>query len=164
MKNVFPQWTRSHYHPLNNVNILKSSNNVNILKYKCIGDGSWRFWPTGDPRLPETVSRRQESGFAEKNLPPWSDLNETFLQWTFFCCPISGVFSQPCLPETIDCSVSSCFMNTKMTSNIINVDTSFRHANYSDSFVSGRLPRFQSFHQISVTCWCVLPSDLVSMF
>ena len=75
------------------------------------------------------------------------------------------ISSQPCLPETIDCSVSSC-INIKMTSNIINVDTSFRNLNYSIAFVSVRFPRFHipKFHQISVTCLCVLPSDHVNMF
>ena len=64
----------------------------------------------------------------------------------------------------IDYSVSNCFMNIKMKSNIINVETSFRHANHSAAFVSVRLLRFHipKFHPIPVTCWCLLPSDLVN--
>ena len=63
-----------------------------------------------------------------------------------------AVSSQLCLHKTIDYSVSNCFMNMKMKSNIINVETSFRHANNSAAFVSGRLLRFQipKFHLIKV--------------
>ena len=33
------------------------------------------------------------------------------------------------IPETVDSSVSSYFMNTKMEGNVINVDIGFSHAN-----------------------------------
>ena len=41
-----------------------------------------------------------------------------------------------------------------MNSNIINVETSFRNANHSAAFVSGRLLRFDipKFHQIRMSC------------
>ena len=75
-----------------------------------------------------------------------------------------AVSSQLCLHETIDYSLINCFMNIKMKSNIINVETSFRHANHSAAFVYGKLLRFliPKFHLIPVTCWCLLPSDLVN--
>ena len=46
------------------------------------------------------------------------------------------------MPETIDSSIISYFINIKMESNIINVDIGFSHANYSSAFVS------DIFHQI----------------
>ena len=67
------------------------------------------------------------------------------------------------LYEMIVYSVSNCFMSIKMNSNIINVETSFRHAHHAAVFISGRLLWFNipKFHQIPITCWCVLSSDLV---
>ena len=52
-----------------------------------------------------------------------------------------------------------------ISSFVFYIDTSFCHANYSDAIVSGRLPRFHipTFHQIPVTVWCVLSSDLVNI-
>ena len=47
-----------------------------------------------------------------------------------------AVSSQLCLHETIDYSECNCFMNIKMKSiMIINVETNFRHANYSAAFL-----------------------------
>ena len=109
-----------------------------------------------DPSLPKTVPIRQQSGFAERNL---SRLDVIWMKRSssgyscFWSVRVRAVSSIPCLPETIVCSVSSSFIKTKMTSSIINDNTSFSHANYSDAFVSGRLPRFHipKFHNISVT-------------
>ena len=77
--------------------------------------------------------------------------------------------AQPCLWTILhgflwDKLVSNCFMNIKIKSIIINVETNFRHANHSAAFVSGRPLRFhiQKFHQIPVTCWSLPPSDLVN--
>ena len=90
---------------------------------------------------------------CELNVPP--------VQLVFFFFFFGGggsvrfwtVSSQPCSPETTDYSVSSCFLNIKMTSNIINVDTNFRQYDNSAPFGSGRLSRFHipKFNQISVT-------------
>ena len=143
--------------------------NVNILNILQV-HRRWFLTVLADPCLLETVPRRQQSGFAERNLCRidviWMKRSFSGFRVFFSVCRLRAVSCQPCLPETIDCSINSCFMTTKMTSYIINVDTSFRHVNYSDAFVSGRLPRFHipKFHHISVTCWCVLPSDLVNMF
>ena len=95
---------------------------------------------------------------SEWNVPP--------MELGFFLSAQSrAVSSHLYLHETIDYSVSNCFMNIKMQSNIINVETCFRHANHSAEVVSGRLLRFHipKFHRIPVTCWCLLPSDLVNM-
>ena len=75
-----------------------------------------------------------------------------------------AVSSQLCLYETIDYSVSNLFHDIKLKSNIINVKTSFRDANHSAAFVSGRLLRFHitKCHQIPVTSCCLLPGSLVN--
>ena len=97
----------------------------------------------------------------------WSKWNVPSVELGFFLSALSrAVSSHLCLHETIDYSVSNCFMNIKMKSNIINVETIFRHANHSAAFVSGRLLRFHipNFHPIPATCWCLLPGmpgDLV---
>ena len=141
--------------------IIRTAQNINILTItKCTDD-------FGGSSLQETVPRRQQSEFAERNLfSSWCDacLNETFLQWILgwgwgWSVRFRAVSGQPCLPKTIDCPVSYCFITTKMTIKIINVDANFRYTNYSDAFVCGRLPssNIPKFHQISVTCWCVFP-------
>ena len=130
----------------------------------CIGEGYGQFWWT-------FTYQRQfldviQSGVAVRNVTRFDVI------WMKRCS--SGVFfylsarsravaSQLCLHETIDYSVGNCFMNIKMTSNIINVETNLRHDNHSDAFVSGRLLRFHiaKFHLVSVTCWCLTPCDLV---
>ena len=128
-------------------------------------DCSGQFWLT-------LAYQRQfldviQSGFAVK-MPPvliWSEWNVSLVELVFVLSVRSrAVSSHLCLHETIDYSVSNCFMNIKMKSIIINVETNFRHANHSAAFVSGRLLRFHipKFHHIPVTCWCVLSSDLVN--
>ena len=62
----------------------------------------------------------------------------------FLSARFRTVSSQLGLHETIDYSVSNCFMNIKMKSSIINVEISFRHANHSAAFVSG-MSRFVKF-------------------
>ena len=127
-------------------------------------DGSGQLWWT-------LTYQRQfldvtQSGFAVK-MPPiliWSEWNVTPGSYFFLSAQSWAVSSQLCLHETIGYSVSNCFMNIKMKSVIINVETNFRHANHSAAFVSGMLLWFHipKFHHIPVTCWCLLPSDLVN--
>ena len=128
----------------------------------CIGDGSGQFrWIL--------TYQRQFLDVIQSVLAVW---NVTYLDviwikrssgWVsfLFVCPISGGLMPTFLHETIAYLVSNWFMNIKMKCNISNVETSFRHVNHSASFVSGRLLRFHipKCHQISVTCWCLLPSD-----
>ena len=53
----------------------------------------------------------------------WSEWNVPPVELVFFLSIRSRVVSsQLCLHEMIDYSVSNCFMNIKMKSNIINVD------------------------------------------
>ena len=80
----------------------------------------------------------------------------------FSAFSISAVSSQISLHETIVNSVINCLMNIKMKSNIINVETSFRHANHSAAIVSDRRFNIPKFHQIPLICWCVLSSDRVN--
>ena len=120
-----------------------------------------------DINVPETVPRCYTKRFCCKKChPSWFGLNETFLRWSFFFLSARSraVLGQLCLHETIDYSVSNCFMNIKMKSNIMNVEISFHHANHSAAFVSGRLLRIHipKFHQISVTSWCLHTSDLLN--
>ena len=73
----------------------------------------------------------------------WSEWNVPPVELDFVLSARSRVVSsQLRLHETIDYSVSNCFMNIKMKSIIINVETNFRHADHSAAFVSGRLLRF----------------------
>ena len=135
----------------------------------CIWDGSRRFWwiLTYQRQLLDVM----QSEFAVRNLSRldviW--MKHSSSQVGFFLPARSQVVSsQLSLRETIVYSVSKCFMNIKMNRNIlllINIETSFRHANHSASFVSGRLLQFNipKFHQIPITCWCVLSSDHVNM-
>ena len=129
------------------------------------GDGSGQFWWT-------LTYKRQfldiiQSGLAVKNATRldmiWMKRSSSGVS---FCsvCRSRAASSQLCLHETIDYSVSNCFINIKMKSIIINVETNSRHANHSAASVSGRLLRFHipKFHLIPVTCWCLLPSDLVN--
>ena len=121
------------------------------------GDGSGQFWwiLTYQIQFLDGI----QSGFAVKK-------NATCLDMIWIKRSSSGVSfvmsawsrsvsSQLCLHETTDYSVSNCFMNIKMKSIIINVETNFRHANHSAAFVSGRLLRFNipQFHHI---CACYL--------
>ena len=109
-----------------------------------------------------------QSGFTVKKKPPvliWSEWNVPPVELLFVLSFRSrAVSSQLCLHDTIDYSVSNSFMNIKMKSIIINVESNFRHANHSTVFVSGRLLRFHipKFHHISVTCWCLIPNDIVN--
>ena len=132
---------------------------------KWFGDGSGQFW------WPLTYQRQFldviQSGCTVK-MPLvliWSEWNVLPVELLFVLSFRSrAVSSQLCLHETIDYSVSNCFMNIKMKSIIINGESNFRHANHSTAFVSGRLLRFHipKFHHISVTCWCLLPNDIVN--
>ena len=127
------------------------------------GDGSGQFWwiITYERQFLDVI----QSGFAVKNATRldliWMKRSSSELVFV-----LSGrsraVSSQLCLHETIDYSVSNCFMNIKMKSIIINVETNFRHVDHSALFVSGRLLRFQipKFHPIPVTCWCLLSVTL----
>ena len=123
----------------------------------CIGDGSGRL-------LRILAYQRQfldvqQSGCAGRNLSGLDEWNVPPVDLVFFRSVwFQAVSSKPCFPDAID--------YIKMKSYIINVDTIFRHAKYSAAFVSGRILRFHipKFHQIAVTCWCVLPSDLVNKF
>ena len=66
----------------------------------------------------------------------WSEWNVPLVELAFVLSAQSrAVSSQLCLHETIDYSVSNCFMNIKMKSIIINIETNFRHANHSAAFV-----------------------------
>ena len=115
-----------------------------------------------DTHVPETVPRCYAKRVCCKKCHPLlmhSELNVPPMELVIYLSVWSRVVSsQLRLHETIDYSVSNCFMNIKMKSNIINVETSIRHA----AFVSGRLLRFHipTFQLIIVTCWCLLPSDL----
>ena len=130
------------------------------------GDGSGQFWWT-------LTYQRQfldviQSGFAVKMSPVliWSEWNVPPVELVFVLSARSrAVSSQLCLHETIDYSVTNCFMNIEMKCIIINVENNFSHANHSAAFLSGRLLRFHipKFHHIPVTCWCLLPSDLVNI-
>ena len=130
----------------------------------CFEDGSWQFWWT------LTYQRRFldviQSRFVVRNVTRldmiWMKRSSSGV--SFCCvCPISG--GQLCLHGTIDYSVSIWFMNINMKNIMINVKISFPHAKQSAAFVSGRLLRFNlpKFHPIPVTCWCLLPSDLVDL-
>ena len=131
----------------------------------CIGDGSRQFWwtLTYQRQLLDVIL----SGFAVRKVIRldviWLKRSSSGVIFYRFARS-RAVNSQLCLHETIDYSVSNCFMNIKMKSIIIYVETNFRHANHSAAFVSGRLLRFHipKFHHIPVTCWCLLPSDLVN--
>ena len=112
----------------------------NVFKtfFTWFGDGSGQFWWT-------LTYQRQfldviQNGFAAK-MPPvliWSEWNVPPVELVFVLSARSrAVSSQLCLHETIDYSVSNCFMNIKMKSIIINVKT-----NHSAAFVSGWLLRF----------------------
>ena len=97
-------------------------------RHMCTRDGSERF-----RRMllyPGQLLGVQQSGLAGRNLSHldviWmkrSSSGVTFLRSVRFWV----VSSQPCLPETNDFSINTCFMNIKMTSNIINVGTSLNH-------------------------------------
>ena len=131
------------------MNCLSNGQTVNIFNFLHVHRR--RYWTVlVDTHVPETVPRcYTKRVFCKKCHPSWCDLNETF---PFFFSFLS--VCQLCLHETIDYSVSNCFMNIKMKSNTINVETSFRHANLSAAFVFGRLLRFlmPKFHLIPVTC------------
>ena len=129
------------------------------------GDGSGQFWWT-------LTYQRQfldviQSGFAVKNATCldmiWIKRSSSGVS---FCsvCPISGGLKPTLFAQNDWLFGKQLFMNIKMKSIIINVETNFRHANHSAAFVSGRLLRFHipKFHHIPVTCWCLLPSDLVN--
>ena len=132
------------------------------------GDDSGQFWwiLTYQRQFLDVI----QSEYAVKKMSPvliWSDWNVPPEELVFVLSARSrAVSSQLCLHETIHYSLSNCFMNIKIKSIIINVETNFRHANHSAAFVSGRLLRFNihvpKFHRIPVTCWCLLPSDLVN--
>ena len=140
--------------------------NVNILTILHVLKRRFRTVSV-DTHVPETVPRCCTKRICFKKChPSWCDRNETFLQWSYFFLSARSraVSRQLCLHETIDYSVSNCYMNIKMKCNIINVETSFRHSIHSAAFVSGRLLRFHipNFHQIPVSYWCLLPSGLVN--
>ena len=131
----------------------------------CIGDGSEQFrWTlTYQKQFLDVI----QSGFAVRNgtLLDVIWMKRSSSGVSSFLSARTRVFSsQLCLHKTIDYSVSNCFMNVKMTSNIINVETSFRYVNHSAAFVSSRLLRFliSKFHPLSVICWRLLPIDLVN--
>ena len=132
--------------------------NVNILNILNVLRRRFRWTHTYQRQFLDVI----QSGFAVRKSPVlmWSELNFPPAELFFLSARIRAVSSQLCLHETIGYSIASCFMNIKMKSNIINVETSFRHAYYSAAFVSGRLLRFHipKCHQIPVTCWCLLPS------
>ena len=116
--------------------------NVNILTILHVHRRRVRFWQI--PANQRQFLDVQQSGFAGRNLfrfdVIWMKRSSSGFSFVLLW-PLSP--SQPCLQETIEYSVSKCFKNIKMKKNIINVDTSFRHANYSAACVSGRLLRFR---------------------
>ena len=104
-----------------------------------------------------------QSEFAVRHL---SRLDVICMKRSSSACPISGCL-QPTFFARNDCLFGKqMFMNIKMNSNIINVETSFRHVNHSAAFVSGRLLRFNipEFHQMPITCLCVLSNDRVNNY
>ena len=137
-------------------NVLKRTKCQYLPSSMCIGYGPGRFqWILPYQRQLLDI---QQSGFGGRNLFRFDVMS------IFRPVRSLAVSSQPCLPETINCSVSSCnlFHEYQMTNNIINVDTSLRHANYSASFVSGRLLRFHIPKFLSnichlLMCSCQLP-------
>ena len=141
-----------------NVNIL---NDIQVYRR--------RFWAVlVDFHVQEAVPRCYTKRVCCKKChPSWCDLklNIPSVELVFYLSACSrAVSSQLFLHETVYYSVSNCFMKIKMKSNIIKVETSFRHDIYSAAFVSGRLLRFHipKFHLVPVTCWCLLPRDLVN--
>ena len=119
-----------------------------------------------DTRVSYTFPRHSAKWVcSERSTPSLCDKNETFLQLSQFFSPSArsrALSSQPRLKNTVDYLVSKTNLKTK--SNNIYVEVSFRHAIHSAEFVSGRLLLFHisKFYQIALTCWCVLPDDMVS--
>ena len=128
----------------------------------CRGDNSGRLWWMYQMYQRQFLDNMQND-FAVINISPlyviWMKRSSSGVS---FVLPVRSleVSSQLSLHETIVYSVSNCFMNIKMKSTIINVETSFRHANHSAAFVCGRLLRFNipKFHHIPITCRCLLSS------
>ena len=110
----------------------------------CIWDGSGRCWwiLSYQRRFLDVM----QSEFVVRKLSRldviWTKRSSSGVS---FCLPARSraVSSQLSLHETIVYSVSIWSMNIKMNSNIIKVETRFRHANHSAFFVSGRLLRFK---------------------
>ena len=96
----------------------------------------------------------------------WYQWNIPPVESFFFRSANSGELQSTLFARNDWLLLSNCLMNVIMKSNIINVGSSFHHGNHLAAFVSGRLLRFHipKFHQITVTCWYVLPSDLVNTF
>ena len=104
----------------------------------CIWDGSgWFRWTLTYQR--QFLDVLQSKFAVKKNI---SRLDVIWMKGSFLPSRSRAVSSQISLHETIFYSVSNCFMNIKMNSNIINNENSFRHANHSTAFVSGRPLRF----------------------
>ena len=119
------------------------------------GDGSGQFWWT-------LTCQRQfldviQSGFAVKNTTRldmiWMKRSSSGVSFGL-SARSREVSSQLFLHETIDYSVSNCFMNVKMKSIIINFETNFRHANHSGVFLSSRLLWFLGLLLVDV-CFLV---------
>ena len=130
----------------------------------CIGDSSRRFrWILAYQRQ---VLNFSKAGLLEEiySTLMWYKWNDPRPQVELFF--VLGGLQSTFLPEPIDYSVSSCLMNIKMQSNMININSSFRHASHSATLVSGRFLWFHiyKFHQFTVICWCVLPNDIVNTF
>ena len=120
---------------------------ISIPSSTCNGGDSGQFQRTSVCQIQFPDVRK--SGFA------WRNLFHCYVIWMkhssrefFSDCPISGGLKPTLFSRKIKFSVSCYLMNyyIKMKSNIMNVDTSFRHANHSAAFVSCRLLQFHISH------------------
>ena len=144
------------------INCFSKGQNVNILNILYVHRRRFLTVLIGT-FVPETVARCYTKRVCCKKChPSWSYLHETFLQWScfFLCLSDLGRF-----PANFVCTKAIVLWISKWKRNLINVETSIRHVNHSAVFVPGRLLRFHipNFHQIPVSCWCLLPSSLVNI-
>ena len=127
----------------------------------CIGDGSGQFWWT--LKYKRQLLDVIQSGLAVRNITRldviWMKSSSSGVSF-YRSARSRAVSSQLFLHETIDYSVSNCFMNIKVKTNIINYETSFRHANPSAAFVSGRLLRYKNKNKISSkSCYLLMSAS-----
>ena len=144
-----------------NENVLKS------IKWQCFGHlpRTLETFPDSFEVLAykRMFSRRK---FAGRNL---SGLNVIWMKWSssgvivFLFTRSRAVSSQPGLSETINWSLSNCFMNIKMKSSFINIDASFRHANHSSVFVSGS-SRTEYSHKIRPVSYLIHTRNMFEMY